>query len=533
MNDIKTSAICKYYFHETEVPRKWKCKICASKTLTKGNGWSNLMTHITACHEDYKTIMSVCSQSGVDIRAFLKGERENALNGWISLIVDRGLPFSAVNKQELRSISRLKPISYKTLMKNVMRLTAFVMEDIRINLPDKFGIIFDGWTNNRKHFIAIFSEYSFDGKPVRDLLAVKQLPDQTNQNAANHAALIRQVMEECGRTERSILYVVADNTNLNPATARILRTPCIGCASHRLNCAVRYLLDHNYVGELGKVNNMMRHILDSSPRNGKLAQWTSLKAIGRNATRWSSQYQQLARFAQLKPIFDAHAIELEFYPQHILTAAESLRLEHLLIDMKKINDVTIQLQSDHMTILGARDLFDALVEEYGDVLGPQIQADSDLVTSPDFESAIQKLQAGEILDEYEETSAQVFRKPDTPPAPATAHVNFAIGVLREAKRRRTERGGALYHDTAYVSPTSNIVERLFSRAKLNWSAIRASMSPANLENLLLLQANRSRWNLQSFYKIVVEDDEDSDDPDDEYDEDDEDIEDNEDVNDEN
>ena len=42
-----------------------------------------------------------------------------------------------------------------------------------------------------------------------------------------------------------ILFLVADNTNTNPATADLLGVPFIGCASHRFNLAVQKYLEPN------------------------------------------------------------------------------------------------------------------------------------------------------------------------------------------------------------------------------------------------------------------------------------------------
>lgn len=50
-----------------------------------------------------------------------------------------------------------------------------------------------------------------------------------------------------------------------------------------------------------------------------------------------------------------------------------------------------------------------------------------------------------------------------------------------------------YMDLKFVPPTSNIVERLFSQAKLYMTPLRKSMEPKHLEMLLFLRCNRNLW----------------------------------------
>ena len=50
--------------------------------------------------------------------------------------------------------------------------------------------------------------------------------------------------------------------------------------------------------------------------------------------------------------------------------------------------------------------------------------------------------------------------------------------------------------------TSNMVERLFSRAKLTLGTCRKHMDPDNLEMLLMLKINRDMWSMKSVGDIV-------------------------------
>ena len=51
-----------------------------------------------------------------------------------------------------------------------------------------------------------------------------------------------------------------------------------------------------------------------------------------------------------------------------------------------------------------------------------------------------------------------------------------------------------YRGTAHISSTTNVVERLFSRAKLAMTDLRKSMTPGHLELLMFLRMNRNLLN---------------------------------------
>ena len=97
----------------------------------------------------------------MDLRTYYTGEKENALYSWIALVVDKNLPFTAVEDETHRAASKHKPISYKTLLKYVGKLADQVKKDLKSILPPHFGLIFDGWTHKRLHIVAIFAEFGF------------------------------------------------------------------------------------------------------------------------------------------------------------------------------------------------------------------------------------------------------------------------------------------------------------------------------------------------------------------------------------
>jgi hypothetical protein len=74
-------------------------------------------------------------------------------------------------------------------------------------------------------------------------------------------------------------------------------------------------------------------------------------------------------------------------------------------------------------------------------------------------------------------------------------------VIRADRNKRQRLGSSLYRSTSHVSPTSNIVERLFSNAK-HVASFRKNISPYHLELILMLKVNRALWNSSTIDEIL-------------------------------
>ena len=61
---------------------------------------------------------------------------------------------------------------------------------------------------------------------------------------------------------------------------------------------------------------------------------------------------------------------------------------------------------------------------------------------------------------------------------------------------------SLYIDLAFVSSTSNTVERLFSMARLILTDYRKSMAPIVFEALLMLKVNHRLWDISDVAKAM-------------------------------
>ena len=74
---------------------------------------------------------------------------------------------------------------------------------------------------------------------------------------------------------------------------------------------------------------------------------------------------------------------------------------------------------------------------------------------------------------------------------------FVSAMLKaQSQKEKREKAAEInpnIRSTKHIAPTSNICERLFSRAKLVMSAQRRLMDPSTLETILLLRYNHDLW----------------------------------------
>ena len=84
-----------------------------------------------------------------------------------------------------------------------------------------------------------------------------------------------------------------------------------------------------------------------------------------------------------------------------------------------------------------------------------------------------------------------------------SNVSFVERMLHnQDKGNKHRKAVAQYHSTLRVSPTSNVCERLFSRAKLVMRPHRRLMDPSTLETLLMLRMNKDHWNVNVIQHVI-------------------------------
>lgn len=196
-----------------------------------------------------------------------------------------------------------------------------------------------------------------------------------------------------------------------------------------------------------------------------------------------------------------------------LTAAECNVLNRKEDALDYLDDVTKMLQADDLTMDGARGLFKAVIENYPEAES-KIGVNARIIKYPNFENGIVKiLQHQErSLNEDESIAVEKLLKPMAVPTITTTSIGNARNNLKQVlsnvnKRRKIDSAlSSNYINVDFICPTSNIVERLFSRCKFTLTSLRTNMTPDNLESSLFLLYNRSLWKAETLSKCGIKDD---------------------------
>jgi hypothetical protein len=164
---VSNKDIVNFFFTESE-KGKYKCNICKSDIICK-SGYTNLLNHLNTqkeVHEGWqqriKDYVNSEKANGIEKYTVRVSDTSVNIHGWLRLIVIGGYPLTTCSYEEYLRTSKLTKIDYKTLMKFLNLLYAYVKKEITDELEkNDFGLIFDGWTDGRSnHIVGLFATYS-------------------------------------------------------------------------------------------------------------------------------------------------------------------------------------------------------------------------------------------------------------------------------------------------------------------------------------------------------------------------------------
>lgn len=470
---------------------KFKCSCGTTRTQDLKKGLTNLISHIKNDHKDWEEVMN-SKKKDQPQSLFVNRKGSNVFN-WIEWVIMDNHSFSFVEKPLTKKHSKLEPISVDTLMKYIKLVTEAVEKDVASQLPSKFGIIIDGWKEGTTHYIALFASY--DGK--FPLLAIAPPFNEQDYTALSHKSFIIDVLELFSKGPSSLLYLVADNAAVNICLADLLEIPMIGCASHRFNLACKSYLQ-KYEPTLLKINSLMV-TLRNVKQAGKLRTKTPLEPVIRNDTRWSSTHNMLLRFFRIREFLDDTDADLVY---NMPTPLEVNELTLAMTDLAEFESTTKLLQDQERSLSDVRTIFNAMLLKYPE-MERHISERGGIVHSPDFENGLVKLQdeLWEDLAPEEEFLMLPFllENSDVQLISPTKPSSLAAAALKTKKRKIVS---CPYINVSQIPPTSNIVERLFSSARLVLTDYRKSMTPYTFECVMFLKFNRSYWDNVLVSKIV-------------------------------
>ncbi|RLN05773.1 hypothetical protein BBJ28_00024862 [Nothophytophthora sp. Chile5] len=512
---LSNRVICSLLFREDTIGQ-FECNSC-SCTYRDAQGFTNLMNHLRRFHPGYEAEGEAALRAENTLRLRIVDARTTDIYRWVEWVVMERLPFSFCERRLARQNSKMSHISETTLNRYIYE---HVEGKITALLPDKFGLVLDGWTSGGRHYVAIFAVYD-DGEPARTgssnsddffddlecpsrrflLLAFSPVDDEEDLSAQSLFDLIADTLSRYEKPWEYVLFMVGDNCSVNQYIGRREGAiPMVGCASHRFNLAMKDFLTPEEP-LLVRIHSLMRRLCAVRCR-AMLRKITPLAPVMRNDTRWSSVYAMMDRYCRIEPLLRAidHGTVAEYELESVLLSRrETERAFVLRDDLEKMEGVTKALQKSTLTLSGVRRLFHHVVAAYPQ-LDDRLGKAATIVNNAPLESGIVKLQRHEVLSASERAACAVFKLAEHGNDSADATQERPSFVRNAFKRRRAGRRQR-YMDVGFVPPTSNECERFFSAAKLVLSDLRKSMDPSKFEAVMSLAINREHWDVYTVEAI--------------------------------
>ena len=438
-----------------------------------------------------------------DILESLWSPKTQRVHAWMALIIDGMLPFSFCENERARQFLKFDSIARNTLVKYMGKLTEIVEKKLAAHLPEKFALVFDGWSaSDSHHFVALFATFPEKNEVgySKVLLTISPLGDGTSYTSQDHYDFITYSLSVYGKTWDNIVCLIGDNCNTNKALATQARRPLVGCASHRFNLAVKDQLK-DYADILSNINTLMKKLKNLIPA-AKLRKHTLLQPKCSNATRWSSTFEMLKRYKEIQqylPLLNIQEIDNLTPSQRDVHT-----LDHLLTVMIDLDSVTKALQGDGVTMFDVRTLFDEVMVLYNGT-SERLGLDASIIHDKVFKNAILKIQKGEenTLTTEETIKVSTLRTTQKKGEAINAVISLDSLAERALKKRKVfSVESSLYGDTRFIVPTSNMCERLFSEAGYGRNSRRLRLLDTHFESQLFLRSNKRFWDLKEIHEIL-------------------------------
>ncbi|CAK4359712.1 unnamed protein product, partial [Aphanomyces euteiches] len=142
-----------YYFVRVKNTKKtWKCRACSLEITMTGSGYTNLCSHIYSKHNEYVHLGQDKAQNKQTLDEYWATSKAQKIHGWIDIIVNGLHPFSICEDKLIGKYSKLDGMDRDTLQKYMRKLTESVEIALSALLPNKFALVFDGWTAQSTHY---------------------------------------------------------------------------------------------------------------------------------------------------------------------------------------------------------------------------------------------------------------------------------------------------------------------------------------------------------------------------------------------
>ncbi|KAE9041624.1 hypothetical protein PR002_g4347 [Phytophthora rubi] len=203
----------------------FRCRCGAVRKRVAGTGYSNLMQHIRREHPAFTDEMLAATPGETGSLAHYARHSAQNLFGWLEWLIKCNLPLSFCESKLARRYTRLEPVSVETLRRAMEATTRSVESSVAAEMPETFGLVFDGWSHDSEHYIAVFAWYEVDGVVRCPLLCMTPLANEETDDfsAASHQAFLASMLaRDYQKRLEQCTFLVGDNCGVNRRLATLM-----------------------------------------------------------------------------------------------------------------------------------------------------------------------------------------------------------------------------------------------------------------------------------------------------------------------
>lgn len=458
-------------------------------------------------------------------------------------------PFSIIEDPLFREVTKFTvPLYRAPVLEAGNTIANSIKKQVQSELPNAFGILFDGWDSPTDYFLAVYAVWGVGDIPQYRFLGIRTFNSVVGKNldssddetelpytlfedtpevdsissltintveenpfdieddsayvsvstyqrtAAAHVALIKDILKDYMKTWDNVAFIVCDNCSVNQSISRITNKPKVGCHAHLFNLGCNnFFRRHNET--LKKILEIMKGIKKRGPLKNYMKDWTGVVPKLMTSVRWRSTGDMLSSYVNMRD-----KIPFSEVPELVkfrLTEDEEHSVDELLLasseDLFMVLDL---LESSKANLALAQSWFSALLNNnyYKTYMEDYLKIPSKYFSplSEAFVLAVCNLAqpAGQqrALTEEESEAVEIFKTKTKQPVS-----RFKLSFEEPPE----------YPSLRWIPATTCIVERLFSRARNFLPYSRNRLNATNFENQLLVAVFNGDIAINSVEPYVV------------------------------
>jgi len=471
---------------------------------------------------------------------------------WINFIIARDEPLSVVEDATVRQIVKMSKVSRKTIRAQIIKLAEIVKLKIKKEIG-KGCCVADGWDGGTYHYTAVVHSWPVrvdreDGYMIQikqALLSIAPLLDQSKYDAKSHADSIKEVYNNYLSVEQKdngtvgselIVAFTLDNCSMNHAMVRdhFPGTPMIGAHCHRLNLACAKFTQEAFDKNMHETVKQVQAVIKKASTHkgrGILRQLDSAyEPRLNNATRWQGVAELMISYERLEAklvesnCFDNDSAALinvgdgaAATPTILRGARKNDFYQKYLPAARDLKKFLAQIQGRDLDLSDTAALFRTMLQNkhlkgQSPEFEARLQPNHDLVRFPDFEQGVVKIleNESEKMSEEEQIACKGLWRSKFPKLypEETSDVDIPFEVtgspgcferIRQQKKKLkvSNENRSIYVDCRFLTPTTVVVERLFSSSARVLTANRCLMHPNVFDAIMCLRFNRAWWDQQT------------------------------------